>query len=258
MRELTGAPPAEPPAVVPPPNPEPWKGLVGFGLIALTGNAESLNAAATAQLDKKWGPWAFGARATGAYGQARAATTAPEVSALRAGLLLRTDRSVSSFASVFLLGGLETDHVKSLEARGFAELGTGITFYALKRDDLERLFLHADVGLRYGYETRYQYFGNAAAPANTALPSVMTLGPRIAAVVRFAPNAHVRLSEEAEFLPNVVGPARYLVNSTTKVNARLTERVSLVGALLVTFDSLPAPGKREADIALTLGLEAVF
>ena len=32
----------------------------------------------------------------------------------------------------------------------------------------------------------------------------------------------------------------------------------LAGSVLVAFYSLPAPGKRETDVTVTLGLEAVF
>ena len=62
----------------------------------------------------------------------------PETTAARAGLLLRGDRNIASFASIFVLGGLETDHVKSVELRGLVELGTGIKFYELKEGELER------------------------------------------------------------------------------------------------------------------------
>lgn len=245
--------PAGPPA--PAPNPDGWKGTIGIGLVAIAGNAESLNVNATASMDKKWGEWGFGTRFNGAYGQARSDTTATQVSAYRAALTLRGDRNVSSFASIFLLAGADTDHVKSIEARGFGELGTGIKFYERKEDDLEKLYLRADVGFRYGYETRYQYYGTGA-PA--PLPSLVTLGPRVAATARTAPSKRFRLSEEAEFIPMVLGPSRYLINSTTKVNARITDGLSFVAALLVAFDSLPAPGKKDTDLTLTMGLEAVF
>lgn len=257
LDRLNGTPPAAPaPPDAPPPNPDAWNGLVGLGLISVTGNAQALNAVATGQLDKRWGPWGFAGRASGAYGQTLVASTGvSEVSSLRAALSLRGERAVSGFAGIFLLGGLETDHVQSIEIRGFTEVGAGITFLERKDEARERLYLRGDVGLRYGHETRFQYFGSMA---GTALPSVMTLGPRIAAVFRIAPSARFRFTEEAEFLPNVVGPPRYRVNSTTKANARLTDGLSLAASLLVSYDSLPAPGKRETDVTVTLGLEAVF
>src|SRR5262245_51556723 len=66
------APVATAPAGAPPPaeaKPEGWKGLVGVGLIALTGNAETLTGTANAQADRNFGPWGLGIRLNGAYGQ---------------------------------------------------------------------------------------------------------------------------------------------------------------------------------------------
>jgi putative salt-induced outer membrane protein YdiY len=80
----------------------------------------------------------------------------------------------------------------------------------------------------------------------------------LGAVVRYALNKEIRFSEEAEFLPNLVGESRFLVNSTTKLNARLTAALSISVAFLLNFDSSPGGGKKSTDTALTLGLEAAF
>ncbi len=254
-----GGAPLPPAPVGEVPASDSWKGLVGIGLIAITGNAEALTGTATAQVDKKLGEWGFGARASAAYGQSRAAPGAPAiVSALRAGLLLRGDRNLSSFSSLFALAGLETDHVKSVELRKFAELGTGIRFFERKEGELERVFLRGDVGFRASHETRYQYFGDAVVPSGTPLPDVLLIGPRIAAIFRYALNKDVRVSEEAEMLFNLLGSSRTLFNSTTKLIARLSPALSISGSFLLGFDSAPAPGKQPTDTVLTLGVEAAF
>ncbi len=241
------------------PKMDPWKGSVGIGLIAITGNAETLTGTFNAAVDKKVGNWAFGGRASAAYGQSRPAAGGPDqVSAMRAGLLLRGDRSLVSFASLFLIGGVETDHVKSVELREFAELGAGIRFYELKEGELERVFIRADLGLRYSHESRFQYYSDGTIPGGTGLPSANLLGPRIGVIFRYALNKHVKFSEEAEFIPNLLGASRFIVNSTTKLNARLTETLSISASFLVNFDSAPAAGKRDTDTALTIGLEAAF
>lgn len=241
------------------PKKDPWKGMVSVGLIALFGNAETLTGTMSAQLDKKFGNWGFGARASGAYGQTRPpAGGAADVTAYRAGLLLRGDRNIGSFASIYALGGLETDHVKSVELRGFGELGAGIKFYERKDGELERVFLRGDIGFRASHETRYQYYADKLTPANTKLPDVSMIGPRIGIVFRYALNKDVRFSEEAEFLPNVLSPSRFIFNSSTKLSARLTESLAMTGSFLVNFDSAPAPGKKDTDSALVLGLEAAF
>ena len=238
---------------------DPWKGMIGIGLVVITGNAETVMGTANAGLDKKLGEWAFGLRASGAYGQSRPpAGVEAEVTAARAGLLLRGERNIVSFASIYALAGTETDHVKSVEIRGFAEVGTGIKFYERKEGDLEKMFLRGDVGLRYSHETRFQYYASPLVPKGTGLPSATMLGPRIGIVIRYALNKEIRFSEEAEFLPNLLGPSRYLVNSMTKVSARLTESLSFTGSFLVNYDSAPAADKKTTDTALVLGVDAIF
>jgi putative salt-induced outer membrane protein YdiY len=249
------AAPAAPPAE----EKEEWKGLIGLGLISLTGNAESLTGTATAQADRKMGKWAFGIRAGGAYGQTRPNDAgADQVTAYRAMLSLRADRKIASFASLYALVGAETDHVKSVELRGYGEFGTGITFFEKKEGDLEKLFLRGDVAFRVAEETRFQYFGDANFPANTGLPSQLMVAPRVGLVFRYGMNKHIHFSEEAEILPNIVGDSRFLLNSTTKLNARLTDSLSISLSFLVTHDSAPAGNKRPTDTALSLGVEASF
>lgn len=262
IAELQAAAAAAAPPVVPTAPAEAkkdeWTGLVGIGLIALTGNSETLTGTAAAQADKKLGNWAIGFRAGGAYGQTRLPTGEDQVTALRALFTARVDRSIASFATLYALAGLETDHVKSVELRGYGELGSGIIFYEKKEPDFERSYLRGDVAFRVSHESRFQYFGDANFAANTGLPDATMVGPRVGAVFRYALNKELRFSEEAEILPNLVGEARYLINSTTKLNAHLTRALSITASFLINFDSAPAGGKKTTDTALTLGVEAAF
>lgn len=237
---------------------ETWNGLVGVGLVSLSGNAEALTFTANAAADRKFGPWALGFRANGAYGQARPTPEQDaQVIALRASATARGDRSVASFASIYALAGAETDHVKSVEARGFGEVGTGLTFYEKKIDDWERAYIRGDLAFRYSYESRFQYYATPTVPVGV-LPSATLVAPRAGLVFRYALNKEIRFSEELEFLPNLAGAARFLLNSNSKLNARLTESLSIAASFLVNYDSSPAGGKRPLDTALTLGLEAAF
>ncbi len=240
------------------PPPETWNGSIGVSMIALSGNAESITAMSNLAVDRKFGKWAFGARASGAYGQTRIASGGEEVSAMRAGLSLRGDRNVVTFATIFAQGGLDTDHVKSVEVRGYGELGTGLRFYEKKEGDLERIYIRADLAMRFQQEERFQYYASPTTPANTGLPDATLVAPRIAATFRYAINKDIKFSEELEFLPNVLGQARVLVNNTTKLNARLTESLSISASFVANFDSAPAPGKKDLDTSLALGLEAAF
>src|SRR5688500_13932496 len=46
--------------VVEEPKKDPWTGMVGLGLIAISGNSQTVTGTLNAQLDKKFGEWAFG------------------------------------------------------------------------------------------------------------------------------------------------------------------------------------------------------
>lgn len=248
----------------------PWAGNVGLGLAYLTGNAEQLTITGNAAADRKWGDWGFGLKLNGAYGLSNPAAnvdgSTPSVTARRAMGTVRGDRTFNnSFASIFVLGGLETDHMKNVEARGYGEVGTGLTFFNIKQADLEKLFIRLDVAMRAGYESRFQYFPT---PASVTDPRIVILAPRIALAFRWAFSKDVRLSEDLEFIPFLLAPTsgRLLINNTTKLNARLTETLSLATSLLINFDSqppgngpVPAPtDRRTTDVALTVGIEAAF
>lgn len=256
--------PAATPAVAPP---EHWRGTVGLGFSFLAGNAESLTLTGTGAFDRKWTTWSASIRASGAYGisnpTAGVAGGTSQTTARRASVTARGDRAFGTFASLFVLGGGEFDHVKNVEARGFGELGTGLTLLNQQLGDLEQLFLRVDLALRSGYETRVQYFPRFE---KISPYGIVLFAPRCAATFRWAPSKDVRLSEELELIPFVLpgSAGRVLINNTTKLSARLTERVSLTTALVLNFDSsppqapAPTPAKRSTDVAVTAGIEASF
>ena len=153
--------------------------------------------------------------------------------------------------------------MKTIESRTIGELGAGLTFFNKKEGDLEKLFLRLDIAARAGYETRFQYFPTPSPIAGDY--GIIILAPRAAVTFRWAFSAWVRLSEELEFIPFVLAPAagRLLINNTTKLNARLTENLSLATSVIVNFDSMPPAGaggleRKQTDVALTVGAEAAF
>lgn len=244
--------------------PEHWRGTIGLGLTYLTGNAEMLTLTGNVAADRKWDLWSLAIRASGAYGvsnpAANVADSVSQVTARRAAGTVRGDRAFGSFASLFVLGGAEFDHVKNVEAREFGEAGTGLTLLNEKHTDYEKAFLRLDLAIRAGNETRVQYFPYVK-PVDPY--QIVILAPRAALTFRWAFNKDVRFSEELEAIPSVLAPTsgRLLVNNTTKFNARLTENVTLATALVVNFDSMPPPTtpvKRNTDVALTFGVEAAF
>ena len=264
---LSPEPPKAEGAAAAAPPVDPWKGLAGLGLTFITGNTENLTLTANLGLDKRFGPWGVAFRAAGAYGIVNLAPpNTPDdrkTTARRAGLTVRGERSFGSgFASTFVQVGSEFDHVKNIESRSIGELGVGLNFFNLKEGDMERFFLKLDVGIRGGYETRVQYFPVRAAIDPYGAP---ILAPRGGLALRWSANKHVRFSEEFEAMPYLLAPdvGRLLLNSTTKMAAKITESVALTLGLLVAYDSKPPkpampPERVNTDVTLTAGVEAAF
>jgi hypothetical protein len=258
------APPAAPagaPAAAP--TPGSWAGTAGLGLSLLGGNTQTITLTGSVGLDKKWELWTLGIRATGAYGITNPDTTEGSTSvsqtvARRAAATVRGDRSFGGFVAAFALAGGEFDHVKNIESRVYGEAGASFTVFNEKVEDLEKLFLRLDVALRGGRETRFTYF---PLPAPVAPYEVPMLAPRVAGTFRWALNKNFRVSEDFEVLPFMLPPTagRFLINSNTKLNARITEAVSLTLGFLLNIDTQPPKASlRVYDYALTAGAEAAF
>lgn len=240
------------------PGPE-WSGVVGAGVIVLTGNAETttMNGAASAQ--REAGGWTLAGKATGVYGRTRPASRdqPAETVALGATGQLRADRKVAEHVTVFALGGAETDHVASLEYRAYGEAGAGWLWLDRKQDAGGELFLRTDLGVRYTYDARWQYYGTTEAPEGD-LPDVEAVSPRAGLAFRYGFSDHVKLVQEAEVLANVTDGERWQVRSLTKLASRLVKAVSFGLSYQVAYDSAPAPGKVRTDTALGATVEVAF
>lgn len=236
-----------------------WSGVVGAGVIVLTGNAETttMNGAASAQ--REAGGWILAGKATGVYGRTRPADRSQPAQTVALGATgqLRADRKLGAQLTVFALGGAETDHVASLEYRAYGEGGAGWLWLDRKPEAGGELFLRTDLGLRYTYDERWQYYGNATAPEGD-LPDVEMLAPRAGLAFRYGFSEQVKLVEEAEVLTNVSGDERWQARSLTKLTSRLIRAVSFGLSYQVTYDSAPAPGKVRTDTALGANVEVAF
>jgi len=241
------AAPAAPPA-------SSWKVNLGLSLIYLKSSARTLTFAGTASVERKIPDWIFLLKAAGAYGTSRLPGSADsQVVALAASLQARIDRKFSEVISVYVLGGVETDHVQSLRAREYGEGGISATWVDVKEADYSKIYFRTDLGFRYQNDSRHQYY-----PTEMDLPNVELVAPRFGAAFHYAFAKGTVFSEEAEVLPNLSGDARVLINSTTKLTAALTGALSFATSYLVKYDSAPAPGKVNTETALTVGLEVNF
>jgi hypothetical protein len=232
-----------------------WDVTLGAGLISLTGNASTFTFSGIASAQRKTKDWIYAFKAFGSYGRSRPPEVEGEeavsqVVALNAGAELRGDRRFTQVLSGYLLGGAETDHVKSVESRTFGEGGLGVLWWDEKSEEGKESYLRTDAAFRYAYETRFQYY-----PTRLDLEDVDLGGPRFGAVFRYALNKNVLFKEDVEVLVSVIGDSRMLLNSRTQLSVGLTESLSLGTSFLVMYDSAPPPGKVGTDTALALNLE---
>ena len=236
-----------------PPNPVTWSGTVTLGLIALTGNSQTLTFSTNGAFERKSPDWIWGIKTAAAYGQNTAAAGgASSVTALAAGVQARGDRRFTDTVALYVSAGIETDHLKSIESRPFGEAGVSILWFDEKVGDLQKSTFRTDLGFRYGHEYRFLYYGKGA-PARQ--DGVDVVAPRLGAYYRYAINKDVIFTEDASVLENLVGTARALLTSTSKLSSRLTDKVALGVGFAVNYDSAPPEGKVNTDTALTVGLE---
>jgi Protein of unknown function, DUF481 len=254
LAQATSATPA--PATPPPPD-VVWSGTVGLGLISLTGNSQTLTLAFTTNVQRKSKDWIWALKAGGAYASSQAPDTGVStVSALNGAAQLRGDRRISDPFSIYLLAGIETDHLASIESRPYGELGAAYTWFDVKEGDLQKTSLRTDLGFRYGREFRFQYYPTVEGPSqNPDLEAVAIVAPTVGVAFRYALNKNVIFTEDLSFVANVADQARLLFTSTSKLTSRLTEKVSFGVTFLIRDDTQPVPPKVPTDTALTVGLE---
>jgi len=235
-----------------------WKGSMGLGLIALSGNSSTLTFNGLGSAERKTEDWIYSVRAQAVYGRSRLPATATEaersqVVALGANLQLRGDRRFTQMVSGYLLAGAETDHIKSVEVRGTGEVGAGIIWWDEKQEDGRTSSLRTDLAFRFMRETRFQYY-----PIALDLEDVDLGGPRFGLALRYSVSKDVVFTQDAEAVPNVLGESRLLINTTSKLLARLTESLAIGTSFVLQYDSAPAAGKVSTDTALSGTIEMSF
>jgi len=241
------APTTQTPSVV-------YTSVINLGLIALTGNAQSLSFTLGGSFQRKSQSWILSARGSAAYGQARTpGTEDTNVNAEAATAQLRVDRRFTEAATVYVLGGIDTDHIQSIEERPYGELGASLTWFDTKQGDLDKASLRTDLGFRYGREYRFQYF-----PVPLSLGAVDIVAPHAGLAFRYAVSKEIIFTEALDLVANLQGDPRLLLTNTAKIAARLSSSFSLTVSFLVNYDSLPPPPKLSTDTALTVGVEVAL
>ena len=249
--------------------PSPWTTSANLSLIFLSGNSSSITLNGGVAVSHKTEQWIFGGRIYGAYGRARLlGSDAFSDIAMQGGADFRVDRRFNLMLSGYALSGIDADHIKSIEARPFIELGTGVIWIDDKAGKVQKTLLATDFGLRYAYESRFRYYPTdeeilslppediPTEPRN--VPDVQVVAPRAAVIFRYMLTDGVTFGEDFEVLLNVIEVKRFWVNSSTKILVRLTNVFSVSTALTFKYDSEPAEDAQKLDTALSLGLDAVF
>ncbi len=249
VEKATEEPPAAPLA------PSPWTATLTGGMTWISGNVISLTFVVAGQATRKTDKTIFVVKAFASYGE-KFGPLPREVLVFNAGTTAQFDYRFNKTISILAVGGLDTDHVKSVEIRGFGELGVGFTWVDIKGEsdpekDLQKVLVKTDVGIRVQPERRFQYYPTFANPED-----VWLVGPRVAQVLHYAWSPTTYAREELEFLPNVIGPSRFLVNSVTKAAVGLVSVLSASATFTVRYDSAPAVGRLPLDTIFTLGIEA--
>lgn len=250
---LPPQPPAATPAAAARP-PSRWDATAGLGFLSLTGNARTVSFNTTAAAERKGERWIAAVKLQGTYGKSRAAAAEEsEVIAQGAGLTLRLDRRIGERYSAYVLGGAETDRVKSVKARETAESGFSLVWTEPPDAKARGAYLRTDLGFRVAWEQRHQYY-----PVRAPLADETLYAPRAGATFRYRLSEDVLFSEEAEVLPSVSGDSRVIATSVTRLQTRLSRSLGVGTAFTVAHDSAPSPGKVPTDTALALTLEVLF
>lgn len=242
------------PAAAPAPPPKHWIGSVGVGVVAVTGNARSLTATVAAAAEHRGEQWILGGKLNATYGESRAAgTSITQTSAENAALFLRGDYRFGPRLSGYLLGGVETDHPKSIEVRYSEEAGAAYAWIDSTIGD-QRLFLRTDLGFRVSEEYRFQYFPIAG----RVDPRDYTMkAPRAAVAFRWEVSKSVLFTEDVEVLPNV-DDGRVLANSITKLSTKIFGPIAVGVAYTVNYDSAPPAPKIPWDTTLAVTLDYIL
>jgi hypothetical protein len=249
VQKATEEPPPAPLA------PNPWTATGSAGFTWITGNVITMTVVFNGQATRKTDQTIFIVKVFGGYGE-KYGPLPREVLVMNAGITAQFDYRFTKTISLLVGAGLDTDHVKSVEIRGYGDLGMGFTWVDIKggtekEKDLQKVLVKTDLSLRVQPERRYQYF-----PTPTDVPDVFLLGPRLAQVLHYAFSSTTYVREEIEFLPNVLSPQRFMLNSVTKAAVGLISVVSASASFTARYDSAPAPGRLPLDTILTIGLEA--
>jgi hypothetical protein len=244
-----------------------WDFYANAGLTWTAGNVSSLSFVASGGGKRVGDKTITQFKLFGGYGQTFNPAVPPamvgttDVLIYNMGATAQFDYRFTKLISAFIGAGIDADHVKSVELRGYGEAGLGVLWVDEKVEKWQKWFLKTDVSFRVQPESRFQYY-----PTPAQLPDALLVGPRAALQFHYGMSAGTYFDEALEVIANVVGDdaGRILLNSVSKLAVGIATHVSVAALLTFKYDSKPAPGaagapaKQPLDTILTLALEANF
>lgn len=206
-----------------------------MGLALAKGNTDTLLFTADVKAERKWLDDEMSLGVGGSYGENNDVKDNEAVKGYAQWNHLFTER----FYSYVRLDALH-DAIADVEYR--VTLSPGVGYYFIKN---EATRLSGEVGPGVVFEkqgpTEKQYF--------TA---------RVAERLEHKFSEKAKIWESVEFLPQVDNLDNYIINAEIGAEAALTKKLSLRVVAQDTYDSEPAPGRKQNDIKLVSGIALKF
>jgi putative salt-induced outer membrane protein YdiY len=209
----------------------PWLTTAAVGLSLARGNTDNLLTTGNLLTSKKWEHNEADFGADGSYGETAGVQSAGNIHGFGQYNRLFTEH----FYGLLHVDALN-DAMADLEYR--VTISPGLGYYFIKSTNT---FLRAETGPGFVFERQagvdHQY---------------VTL--RLAERFEHTLNSHVKTWQSLEWLPAVHNFADYVLNAEIGLDTSLTKQLSMRTFVKDTFDSTPAPGLKDNDVKLVVGI----
>lgn len=222
-----------------PPTSPPWDVTASAGLTLTRGNSKTLLAVGTLLGTKKWEQNEVELGLEGIYGEATINGTKTKNAESLHGFGQYNRLFSERFFGYLRVEGLH-DAVADIRYR--LQIGPGVGYYFIKTTNTT---FRAEVGPGYVYEQD-----------TSEHHSYMSL--RVAERFDQKINAHAKIWEFAEFLPQVDRFSNYLINAEVGVETAITKKLSQKTYLQDSYHSEPAAGRLKNDLKLVAALSYKF
>lgn len=231
-----------------------WETSAGFALTYARGNTENLLFVVNLDTSRKWEKNEIALGASGGYGESQVTTTDA------AGNITRETQKNTDFARAYgQYNRLFSDKLYGyVNAKGLhddianvmyrATLSPGVGYYFIKK---KQTTLDVEIGPGYVWERKYDevrndYDNNDYATIRFGQKFQHKFGDR------------ARVWESLEYLPQITDFGRFILNFEVGAEADLTKKLAIRVVCQDTYDSDPAPGRKNNDIKILTGIQYKF